>query len=268
MKLAISNIAWTKSEDEAVYKIMLQNGIYGLEIAPSRIWDNPTSVSAKEARRFKKKIDDIGLSLVAMQALLYRHEDLTIFSDKSTREKTANYLKKMIELGALLDVKVLVFGSPKNRKVGDFNHQDVGKIAAEFFGNLGDYASELGVYFSIEPNPKEYNTDFICTTKDALELVKKVDNLGFRLHLDTGSMTINKEDYSKTISESIAFSPHFHVSEPFLEPVSGEKHKIIAKALRESNYSSWVSVEMKSSEGKPNIQTVTTVLDFVQNIYG
>lgn len=38
MKLAISNIAWTAQEDEAVYAMMRQYGYTGLEIAPTRFF--------------------------------------------------------------------------------------------------------------------------------------------------------------------------------------------------------------------------------------
>ena len=37
-KLAISNIAWHKNDDEAVYTAMQQAGFTGLEIAPTRIF--------------------------------------------------------------------------------------------------------------------------------------------------------------------------------------------------------------------------------------
>ena len=37
-QLAISNIAWHKEDDEAVYTAMQQAGFTGLEIAPTRIF--------------------------------------------------------------------------------------------------------------------------------------------------------------------------------------------------------------------------------------
>ena len=36
MKLSISNIAWSREQDESVYFAMKQNGFTGLEIAPTR----------------------------------------------------------------------------------------------------------------------------------------------------------------------------------------------------------------------------------------
>ena len=42
MKLAISNIAWSKEYDEEMYEFLSKNGIEGLEIAPTRIFEkNP-----------------------------------------------------------------------------------------------------------------------------------------------------------------------------------------------------------------------------------
>ena len=37
-QLAISNIAWLKDDDEAVYTAMQQAGFTGLELAPTRIF--------------------------------------------------------------------------------------------------------------------------------------------------------------------------------------------------------------------------------------
>lgn len=40
MKLAVSNIAWSGSEDEAALDMLLEEGIRAIEIAPTRIWPN------------------------------------------------------------------------------------------------------------------------------------------------------------------------------------------------------------------------------------
>ena len=49
MKLAISNIAWNKSMDVSVYKIMKKYGFAGLEIAPTRIFQNNPYGKIEEA---------------------------------------------------------------------------------------------------------------------------------------------------------------------------------------------------------------------------
>ena len=41
MKYSISNIAWSKEYDNEMYAFLKQQGIEGLEIAPTRIFDKP-----------------------------------------------------------------------------------------------------------------------------------------------------------------------------------------------------------------------------------
>ncbi|NBK98115.1 MAG: DUF1967 domain-containing protein [Erysipelotrichia bacterium] len=53
------------------------------------------------------------------------------------------YLKKIIDLAQKLDVKVLVFGSPKNRFIGNMDRNEAYQIAIEFFKELGDYEYRL-----------------------------------------------------------------------------------------------------------------------------
>ena len=42
----------------------------------------------------------------------------------------------------------------------------------------------------MEANPPEYGADFVTRAAEAIELVKAVNHPGFRLHLDTGCMTL------------------------------------------------------------------------------
>ena len=49
MKLAISNIAWTKEKDESMYAHLLQKGFQGLEIAPTRLFSERPYEHLKEA---------------------------------------------------------------------------------------------------------------------------------------------------------------------------------------------------------------------------
>ena len=41
MKYSISNIAWDKADDFAMYTFLQHNGIDGIEIAPTRLFPNP-----------------------------------------------------------------------------------------------------------------------------------------------------------------------------------------------------------------------------------
>ena len=274
MKLAISNIAWLKNEDEQVYKLMKQYGFKGLEIAPTRIWENPFKEISENIINFKNEISNQGFYIIGMQALLYGHPELKIFGSIEARNKTLEYLKKCMLLASKLktDFPVnLVFGSPRNRMMGNLPKKVAMRIAIDFFSELGEYALQNDTIFCIEANPIEYNTDFINTTEEALFLVKNVNKKGFMLHIDTGTIFINNENFIEIIEKSIDYIAHFHVSEPYLNLLSNENiknHRIMADLLKKLRYDKWISIEMKSNLKKSNIDAVSYVLNYVTQIYG
>ena len=273
MRFAISNIAWLKNEDEQVYKLMKQYGFKGLEIAPARIWENPFEETSENITKVKIEIEDKGFFIIGMQALLFGHPELTIFESEEVRNKTLEYLKKSIILASKLNTNfppILVFGSPRNRIIGSMLKNKAMKIAIDFFSKLGDFALQNEVIFCIEANPKEYNTDFINTTEEGLSLVKKVNNKGFRLHIDTGTIFVNKENFEEIIEKSIDYIAHFHISEPFLNLLSNENienHRKMANILKKLKYDKWVSIEMKKSLKDSNIDVVAYALNYVTQIY-
>ena len=63
----------------------------------------------------------------AMQSLLYNGENLALFKTEEMRQNMYHHLVKIIKLAAKLDVKILVFGSPRNRLIVIYDN--VKKIA-------------------------------------------------------------------------------------------------------------------------------------------
>jgi len=271
MKFAISNIAWKAEEDEKVYEIMGQYGFAGLEIAPNRIWDTPLEATNEEIRRFKEQMHSKGISIVSLQALHFGHPELTVFENAETRKKTLEHTKRCIELAGKLEAQALVFGSPKNRRINDMDYAEAEAIATDFFNELGNHAKAHNTALCIEPNPRDYGADFLTRTEEADNLVKKINSDGLRINLDTSTMTLNKEDYEKEISHAFPRIGHFHISEPMLELVSGQKdnshHKIIAGTLKKLNYEGWVSIEMKSGLNDSNVVSVKEAIQFVASTY-
>lgn len=270
MKLAISNIAWEKNEDDLVYFLMKKNGFKGLEIAPTRVWENPYEQTEDSLKFFKSNTEKQGLNLVAMQSLLFGRPELKIFETEQTRNETLEYLKKNILLASKLGIKSLVFGSPKNRIIGGIDAEVAREISIEFFSEIGSFSSKNNVCFCIEANPKDYNTDFINTTYEALDLVRSVNTKGFCLHVDLGTIILNNEDCEKVIEKSIDFISHFHISEPFLNSMSDKNlpfHKKAASTLKKLCYDNWLSIEMKKGISESNVDSVRSALEFCSYIY-
>jgi sugar phosphate isomerase/epimerase len=269
MKLAISNIAWSPDEDKEIGRILSQYGVNGVEIAPTKIWSKPLEVTNEEIDSYARFWRSRGIKVSSMQALLFGRPDLAIFGTREKRSETLAYLKGIIRLGGRLGAEALVFGSPKNRLRGELNQEQALEIAAEFFREIGRTALQHETVFCIEPNPVAYGCDFITTSAEGRELVAKVDQAGFGLHLDAAAMTMSHEDVEPELSTAIPGLCHFHISEPDLQTIGtgGVDHKLFAQTLRNHGYIRWCSVEMRASGGNRNKATVEEALEKVKQFY-
>lgn len=269
MKVAISNIAWDTSQDGRVLDLLQHYHVQGIEIAPTKIWNTPTEVKDAEIQKYVKRWVDNGIQLVATQSLLFNHPELTIFQEKETRVRTLAYLQEMIRVSAGLGVRVVVFGSPKNRMTKGLDRREVLDIALPFFTELAETSKQHDVFFCIEPNALGYGCDFITNTQEGIEFVQMVNHPHIGLNLDVGIMTMNAEPYTKVITQALPHTHHIHVSEPFLKQIGkgGTDHQAVAAALRRVNYSQWVSIEMKGLEFSDGLQSVENSLKYVADIY-
>lgn len=269
MKLSISNLTWELQEDPSVLQILKERNVNAIEVAPTKIWDNPTEATDEQILDYRSFWNKNDIEIVAYQSLLFGRSDLDIFSSEAKRLETLDYLKKIIVLGSKLGGKAFVFGSPKNRLVGETNPTKAIGIATEFFYQLGETANEHSVVFCVEPNPKEYGCDFITNTTEAIQLVKEVNHPGFGLHLDAGGMVINNEPIEEVVEKAAPFIQHFHISEPNLNMVKGNEvvHKQFARALHSIGYDKYVSIEMKPGLNDSNLISVKDSLEFVQDVY-
>jgi len=270
MKIAISNIAWEKEDDSRVYSLLNKLGVTGLEISPYRIWEDPFSVSKSEIAAYQSNIKkNYNLEVVAMQALLFGHPELTIFESEKKRIQTANYLKKVINFASNFGNIPLVFGSPKNRIIGIVPTDETKKIYQIFFKELGEYSKVKGVRLCIEANPTLYGADFINTLQEAQIIVEEVNSEGFCLHIDTGAMIINKET-PEIIAGLTTIPVHYHISEPFLSEKydNSNFHKKSAKSLMNIGYKGHVSIEMSPKDKKTEITTkITAAIKFAKDCY-
>lgn len=270
MELAISSIAWSNEEEPAVAETLRELGVKNVELAPTKIWDDPTSVGIDEAQKIVDWWDGYGIRVVAFQSMLFARPDLKIFENASTREACSEYLEKFILLAGMMGVQKMVFGSPKNRQRGELPVEDANTIAKDFFSELGETAKDNNVVLCLEPNAAQYACDFITTAKEGDSLVREVDNAGFGLHLDTACMALAGDDLGISIGSSIDILKHFHVSSPMLDQVEDRDdvdHRAAAAALKINEYGGYVSIEMRPGEQGTNVNRVIKAVNFTNKIY-
>jgi len=267
MKLAVSNIAWNSEEDPAAFDILRRAGIAGLEIAPSRVFAQPTAVCAETASAYRQAMAAKGFDIVAFQSLLFGKNELSLFGPDSS-QPCLDYLVEMGRLAAHLGARVLVFGSPRNRTVPEGMSPECGGAKAiAFFAELGARYAEFGVVLGLEPNPAAYQCNFIRNVGEAAQLVRAVDSPGFRLHLDAGALQMNDEAIATVVPPHLDITVHVHASEPMLAPLQTvwEGHRRLAKVLKEGAYEGWVSLEMKRPEA--GLPVVEESISHLQELY-
>lgn len=269
MKLSVSNIAWRPEEESRVAAYLSEAGVRHVEIAPPRIPAAGDELTPGDVERYRAFWAGYGVTVVAMQALLFGRPDLLVFGPPEVRQATLDHLSRMIRIASDLGASVLVFGSPVNRRVGETGSSDVRRIEKEFFSRLGDEAAAAGVSFCVEPNPVEYGCDYLQTIRNVRELYARVPSEGLGIHIDTGSMTLAGEtpgDLEALDSEAIR---HVHVSEPglALTGTGGVDHASFARALHRKEYGGCISIEMRSVADGENLDRVRIAVEYVRRVY-
>lgn len=261
MKLSISNIAWTAENDAEMYQFLQKSGYQGLEIAPTRIFPEAPYDKLAEAKEWAWKLKEkYGLEIPSMQSIWYGHQE-KIFGSKEERNILIDYTKKAVDFAEVIGCKNLVFGNPKNRDTDDVlgNYH----TAIEFFREIGNYAFEHHTTIAIEANPVIYNTHFLNTTEQAVEMAYRCGSEGLKVNVDLGTIIYNEEDinYLKQITEYIN---HLHISEPGLNFIEKrDLHNELFKILREIGYDNYVSIEMGN---KGELDTIKNIINYIYGV--
>lgn len=273
MKLSISNIGWESQYDEQVYALMLKYRFSGIEIAPT-VWVPHQPYEPKQVEQAKRIAADLkqrhGFAVSSMQSILYGKTQI-LFGTESDREELYAYLVRAIDYASAIGCGNLVFGCPRNRSFPEdwCNNADITRaIELDFFQKLGDYAKSKGTVLAMEANPPIYNTNYINTTAQALELVEAMDSEGFLLNLDVGTMIENGES-PDLLKGHVHQINHVHISEPGLKPVEKRPlHRRLAEILAEGNYQGFISIEVgKNNLGTEPLVVLEDMMRYVTEIF-
>ena len=259
-KLAASNIGWTAAQDETVWQWMKDLGCTGLEIAPTRLFPDAPYECCNGAALFAGVMyQRYGFSVVSMQSIWYGRTG-NIFVPEEAAE-LEEYTLAALEFARSCRCGNLVFGCPRNRNRPEGADE---KTAEEFFRRLGPEAARRGAVIALEPNPPMYNTNYLNTTRQALDLLKKLETPGLAVNLDVGAMVANGET-AADVAAPLHRVSHVHISEPGLAPIQPRPlHRELALLLKGVGYQGFVSLEMKAA----GEEELTRSLEYVAEVFG
>ena len=240
MRLRISNLAWDNAPE--FYRLVKMLGVPCVELAPTKIWPKLESVTDGDCQHFLKSQDLQGLQPVAFQSLLFGCPGLQLFQ---APDDCLARLETVMRIAEWLGVRVLVFGSPKNRLTTPETVDSVLPILAR----AGALAERYHCALCIEPNPAIYGGNWALGLKETQTVIRELNHPGIRLHADTGAMLANGESVAQ-LEETFDILVSAHVSLPGLKPLSQgtetdlDLMRATVRALRAAPHLDSVGLEM------------------------
>jgi sugar phosphate isomerase/epimerase len=247
MRYAICNETFEGWEHERVCRSVAGLGYEGLEVAPFTLAPRVTEVSPERRALLRRQAEDCGLKIIGLHWLLAKTEGLQLTApDDAVRQRTADYLGELARCCRDLGGDLMVFGSPAQRRVpAGATRAQATDFAVDTFRRAVPALVDSGVKLCLEPlSPPE--ADFINTCAEAVAILDRLDHPNFVLHLDVKAMATEELPATELIRRYAARTGHFHANDPNRRgPGFGDTDFVpIFRALKESPYRGWVSVEV------------------------
>lgn len=247
MKYAICNETFGDWEHARVCGRVAELGYTGLEVAPFTLAPCITDVSAARRAELRRQAEAQGVHILGLHWLLAKTEGFHLTSpDEVVRARTGDYLGELARAAAELGGDILVLGSPAQRKVPHgATRRQAADFAADTISRCLPVLAKTGVTLCLEPlTPAE--TDFLNTAAEAVELIHTLGHPNVRLHLDVKAMAAEAMKAPDVIRANATHTAHFHANDPNLRgPGFGPTDFVpIFRALADSGYNGWVSVEV------------------------
>ncbi|MCI0380377.1 MAG: sugar phosphate isomerase/epimerase [Gemmataceae bacterium] len=247
MHYAICNETFEGWDHAEVCKQVADLGYQGLEIAPYTLAPRITDVSASKRNLLRTAAEACGLKIIGLHWLLAKTEGLQLTSpDQAVRQRTADYLLELARCTRDLGGDLMVFGSPAQRRIPTgHTKEQATAFAVDTFRRTASAFVDFNVKLCLEPlSPPE--ADFINTIAEAVAILQQLNHSHFALHLDVKAMSTDDAPTPDLVRRYGKQAGHFHANDANRRgPGFGATDFVpIFRALHDSGYGGWVSVEV------------------------
>ena len=181
--------------------------------------------------------------------------DKDLRGDSRQQAAGVEFLKKvidrMVELGAstMAGVMYSVVGRAEAVEPSEYRHQ--WRVVVKNLREVARYAEDRGRVVAMEPINR-FETDFMNTCAQGLDMIAEVNCPALKLHLDTFHMNIEEKNPAAAIRAAGAHLGHFHAcgsdrGTPGNDHLDWEE---ISKALRSIQYDGDVVIESFTADVK------------------
>jgi D-psicose/D-tagatose/L-ribulose 3-epimerase len=195
MRISLCNEVIATLTFERQCEVAAALGYDGLEVAPFTLGEDPHLIPASRRVSIRNTARDAGIAITGLHWLLVKPAGLSITTDDvAVRGRTLDVMRRLIDLCAELDGKVLVHGSPAQRRIPDGPAAAAARRRGEdAFAEVARNAAEAGVVYCIEPlSPQE--TNFINRVSEAAALVEHIGSPAIRTMIDCSAAGLTEAE--------------------------------------------------------------------------
>lgn len=234
MNLALSNLAWDFKDNDVIFNKLKEKNILQIEGVLSKI-DNWNDLNKFKIIEFKKTLNKFGIKIKTIQSIFY---NVTCNGIGDT-DVIINHIKKLITYCELLNVDIMVFGSP-NLRVGDIDEAVINS-----FQLIDELLSKTNIEISIEPNSKIYGGNYFYSLNEIVNFINTNNFKKIKTMVDTHNLVLEGYCPSEQFIKYKSYINHIHISEPGLKPISDiETHIKFCNTLKQYNYNKTITYEV------------------------
>jgi len=249
MRIALCNEVIATLPFERQCALAAELGYDGLEIAPFTLDDEPHLIAGSRSAALRKTVESAGIAVTGLHWLLVKPAGLSITSEEEpARRRTLEVMRRMIGLCAELGGKVLVHGSPAQRRLPSGPGAEAARRRGEeAFAAIAEDAQRAGVVYCIEPLAAN-ETNFVNHLAEAAAIVRQIGNPALRMMLDCSAASQSEAEPLEVLVERWLPSgllAHVQVNDRNQRgPGQGEdRFAPLFAALKRHNYAGVVAAE-------------------------
>jgi D-psicose/D-tagatose/L-ribulose 3-epimerase len=249
MKIGINTFLFTSpftNEQAKWFPVFKQWGFDFVEIA----LEDPTNI---DPVYIKEQLELHQLPCPVVCAVMGPGRDLR--GTEQEQQTGLAYIKSLMEVMGVLGSTVLA--GPMYSTVGraeevaEEEYAQQWQTVVKHLRALTSYAAERNIQLAIEPLNR-FETDFINTCAQGVQMVEEVGHPALSLHLDTFHMNIEEKNLAKSILTTGKHIGHIHISGSD-RGTPGNDHidwQGIAYALKQINYQGHLAIESFTKDVK------------------
>jgi D-psicose/D-tagatose/L-ribulose 3-epimerase len=262
MKFGLNLLLWTGAFSNETLDLIDKVADTGFDGAEITFIDIDLVDVEKTAERLKaRELECIGCAVMTGDAN-------PIGSDPEVRKAAVKRLERCLEMTDALGGRILTgpLYAPVGYLVGRRRTEDEWGWCRDVFKEAAKKANQYGITMALE-FLNRFETFFINTSADAVQMCKDVGEPCMKVHFDTFHANIEEKDIPEAVRNTGEFLGHFHASEND-RGVIGSGHipyPEIFSVLKEIGYDEWVVVESFGSSFKELAAACCIWRDLVPN---